>query len=225
MYFVFHWYLGVRFVRSAVLLVLPIKGAWYFYFWILTEPILWLLNVLVVRELFTLVLAPHPAIQRLGRWLVQAAFAVGLIAAALLLQLPAPGQPGFSYVFQYVLSGGRIVTVVLMIFLLFLVAFLNWYPISLSRNLVLHCFVFTLYFLSLNFGYLARPIIGPYPSVALNLALVGLSALFTALWLFMTPAGEKRRMKLRAVWSSGEEQALVSQLEAFNSQLSRLGRK
>src|SRR5882672_11013929 len=64
----FFAYLLFRIPATLCTIVLSLTSSTYFYFWIWTTPMNWLLHILVVRELYGLILARHRGIYTLGRW-------------------------------------------------------------------------------------------------------------------------------------------------------------
>ena len=102
------------------------------------------------------------------------------------------------------------------------------YPITLSRNIVVHSMVFSVYFLGNTVLYLLLSMRGkgirdPHGHLcsvdAVTLAAMGA-------WLVMlNPAGEVRKLRLRPQWMPGREEELVSQLNHLNAALLRAARK
>ena len=224
-YRVFFCYLIFSTCRSAALLAFDINGPTYFWVWLVSEPANWVLNVLLVRELFSLVLGHHPGLGRLSRWLFHGALGLGLLVAGLTLLAKGSGLPGQSFFLLAILLVTRSIGITVVVFVLALVAFLNWYPISLTYNVVRHAIVFAAYFLCISMSYLARVLTGDELIEPVNAALVILSAICTALWLSLNRQGEERQIMLRSKWSHADERVMLGHIDALNSQLLRTSRK
>src|SRR2546428_397754 len=65
-YRLFFAYVMLQLARSVVLLPLSSKGVTYYRIWVITQPLLWLLYVLVVFELYSLVWKQYRGIYSLG---------------------------------------------------------------------------------------------------------------------------------------------------------------
>jgi hypothetical protein len=224
-YPVFFGYLLFSTARSAALLTLDVTSHMYFWVWLCTEPIYWVMNILVVRELFSLVLDRHAGLGRLSRWLLHGGLGAGVILASVSLLAQGSELPGRSIWLWAVVVVTRCVGITVLVFLLALVAFLNWYPVSLSSNLIRHCILFAAYFLCMSLGYLVRVLTGDNLTESVNLLMVSTSAICASIWLTLSRAGEERRMMLRSAWTRSDERVMLGHLESFNAQLLRAARK
>ena len=224
-YPVFFWYLVFCTARSAALLGFNVASAMYFWIWLVTEPVNWVLDVLLLRELFFLVLGHHPGIGRLSRWLFHTALIAGIGISGLTLLAKGPELPGHSIWLLAVLLVTRCVAITVLVFLFALVAFLNWYPVNLTHNVVRHTIVFAVYFLCLSMGYLVRVATGNELIGPVNAVLLAFLTACAGVWLTMTQAGEQRQIMLRSKWSRADERVMLRQLDALNAQLLRASRK
>jgi hypothetical protein len=224
-YPVFFWYVSVSACRSAALMAFDFRSATYFWIWLLSEPLNWVLNVLLVRELFSLVLRQHRGIGRLSRWLFYCALIAGVTVSGISLLAEGSELPGQSMWLLAVFLVTRCVAITVVVFLLALVAFLNWYPVNLSHNVVRHSVVFAVYFLCITMGYLVRVVTGNDLIAPINVVLVALSAVCAGTWLTLTREGEERQIMLRSKWSHADERVMLGHLDALNSQLLRTSRK
>ena len=113
----------------------------------------------------------------------------------------------------------------LVIFILLILFFLSWYPISLSRNLVIHTAVFALFLISASMGYLVKNVNGVEAHHAVNLVHLVITVGCWSAWMFfLTPQGEETKRVVRE-WSGEEEKRLVDRLTAINASLVRATRK
>jgi hypothetical protein len=234
-------FLCFQVVRSFTLLVIgtpaAVKllrlGAWfphphqaYAWTWVRTEPVLWLFYILVVLELYSLVLVNYKGLHTVGRWVFLIAITLAVLISGLSV-LPTLGNPNEKAVviFYYALVA-RGIMFSLVLFILLILFFLSWYPISLSRNLVIHTFVCTIYLISHSLGYLVRNVEGTVVTYAVNLANQCITIICFGAWmLLLTRKGETTKMVVRREWTLEEEKRLVDQLTAINSSLLRATRK
>jgi hypothetical protein len=206
-------------------LLIDVKSVRYLHFWLYTEPVTWLLDILVVFELYRLVLEKHKGLYSLGRWIMYAALAVSAFLSILTL-LPhfTPSTPPHSNVFNYYLAMERGVTSSLAIFIFLILLFLSRYPVPLSRNVLVHTALYSIYFLSGTLGALLASVFGLriYDQVAIFMT--GVSSVCAFAWFFLLNAkGEETQAHLPFYGVEYERRAL-DQLEALNATLLKVSR-
>jgi hypothetical protein len=208
------------------LLVLDVKSGLYQKFWTVTVPLFWLLYLLVVFELCGLILEKHKGLYTLGRWAMFLGLAVAVTLSVLsLLPRITPATPQRSRIMGYILATERGVDFSLAIFILLILFFLSRYPVPLSRNVVVHSVVFSLFFLSNTLGVLLRSVFGLHISVEINLFLMGISSACVVAWLVLLNAkGEKVRVRTLH-FGHGDEERILLQLDSLNDTLLRASRK
>lgn len=219
-------YLSVRFLRSLMLLPFNPTETIYGTLWMATEPVLWLLYVLIVLELCSLILGKFRGIATASQWAVSLALAVSILVSLLTLSadLSVPIVKYPEIVYFNVIRRGLFSS--LLLFLLLMIAFLRWYPVPLSRNLVTHTIIFAVYFSSYAAGLLIRNLLGFGVTRLFSTALEAISVACLAAWiLLLSPAGEARPLKLRPKIDPSDEQRILEHLNALNSSLLRTGRK
>jgi len=221
----FFLYLLFGIMRSVLLLPFNPNQRTYSYIWVFSKPIIWLFYILIVLELHSLVLQKHRGIYSFGRWLLYGGMAVSISISALAL-IPQWGAPHHSKVLDLIVVIERGLISSLLIFLFILVAFLNWCPIPLSRNLILHCIVYSIFFLAGTMTSLYREVTGfqvnrTYSTIKLIITIVCQLAWF----FFLTRRGETETTMLRKAWQVPDERGLMDQLAAINSSLLRTARK
>jgi hypothetical protein len=213
-------------IRTAVLFPLGPRTIIYYHVWLATQPFLWLSYVLTVSELYSLVLTHYRGICSLGRWFFFGAVATAAIISALTV-LPTIGAPPARYpmIYYYALIERGVVTS-LAIFLLLLLLLVVWFTIPLSRNLLTHCIVYSVYFFANNVIFLYQQLVGRAAS-----NLVTISKLTVALgcyycWAFLlSRTGEDRTASLHFGRRPLEEKRLLGQLEGLSATLLRSARK
>jgi hypothetical protein len=200
----------------------PLRTTLYGYLFLATQPLLWILYVLVILELFQVVLAAHAGITSFSRKVVSWALAVAAaISLATLLFDLQDRNPGPQYVIlSYFYLLDRVVHSTLLLFLVLLTGFLAYFPVPLHRNARVHAAIFSFYFLSKTAVLLARNLLGATIGDQANLwmrvvaiaCLTGWAALFSE-------AGEMRLV--RSNWASHpkDEEKLMAQLDAINRTL------
>src|ERR1041385_8014565 len=152
-------FLCIQVGRSTVLFivdaVIRTRQA-YSWTWVHTEPILWFSYILLVSELYSLVLQKYKGLETVGRWVlyiaVPIAITISIVSVLPSLQKPASELP-IRFYFDLVNRG---IMFALVIFILLILSFLSWYPITLSRNVVIHCVICTIFLISASMGYLVR---------------------------------------------------------------------
>src|SRR5579871_417139 len=155
-YRVFFAYFLFRVPDTAIpLFIKDVKSSTYFYFWVYSEPLIWVFYVLVVLELCRLVLEKHRGLYSLGKWAMFAGMGVSVtiaLASVLAKFKAAPVQRAVislkTSIVWYMYGVDRGVTFCLVVFLLLMLLLLSRYPVRLSRNVVVHTTLYTLFFLS-----------------------------------------------------------------------------
>jgi len=223
-YRVFSFFLIFETLRSGVFTSLNQASGAYQKVWVLTEPLEWLFYILVVLEIYALVLEDYRGLSTVGRGALIAAVVVALLASG--ISLIAPSQSTQSLLMRYYYVAERAVYFSLVVFLLTILGVLMQYPITLSRNIIVHSMVFSVYFLANTVVYLLLSMRGvdAIPVVTYAFSVTTLAAV--GAWLvLLTAAAEFRKMALRPHWMPGREEELVSQLNHLNAALLRAGRK
>src|SRR5262249_47388431 len=155
----------------------------YFYCWVLTEPLVWIFHVLVVRELIGLVLQRHHGLYTLGRWAMYFGIVVSVSLSLISLMLKfKPGAAQKSQVIAYFYGTDRGVNLCLALFLILMVVLISRYPISLGRNIILHAVLFTTFFLGSSLTALLRSVLGIHLFTDIDTGLMALTAACTFGW-------------------------------------------
>jgi hypothetical protein len=226
-YRIFFCYLIFSTLNQGVLGAIDQRSNAYEYIWVWTEPFVWLLSILVVLEIYALVLQDYRGLSTAGRWSLIAAVAIALLCSAISMMAPSQLTTQGHLMRTYYVTE-RAVNFSLAVFLLSILWLLLQYPITLSRNIIIHSLVFSVYFLSNTVLYLLLSVrffgkaslsVVSYASDAVTLAAVG------AWLMLLSPVGEMRKQSLRPQWMPGREEVLVNQLNQLNAALLRAARK
>jgi hypothetical protein len=226
-YRIFFFYSVFATLQLGALAGMGQKSNAYQKIWVLTEPFVWLFYVLMVLEIYSLVLQDYRGLSTAGRWTLIAAVIVALLASG--LSLMAPSQSTQSHLMRYYYVAERAVYFSLAVFLLTILGILMQYPITLSRNIIVHSMVFSFYFLGNTVLYLLLSMRGKESVAQLQAFIFAVSYALDAItlaalgaWLVMlNPAGELRKLSLRPQWMPGREEDLVMQLNHLNAALLR----
>jgi hypothetical protein len=198
----------------------------YVTFWEITQPLTWFFSVWLILELYTLILEKHKGLATFGRWVQYAGFGLATLMSLLVMapQIRVAGH-GSKAVFVYYYAVERGVDCGMLAFLLVLLFWLTQYPVPLSRNVLVHSFVYTTLFFADSLALFARMFFGMQLWAPAAAALNVVFALCLLAWLILlTPKGEETRMRLLH-FSADDEERVLAQLESLNRTLLRVGRR
>jgi hypothetical protein len=198
----------------------------YVTYWKILQPFTWLFSVWVVLELYTIILEKHKGLATFGRWMQYAGFVVSTVVSLLaLLPRIRAGTSHADPVLVYYYAIERGVDCGMLVFLLVLLVWLTHYPVPLSRNVVIHSFVYAALFLTNSVGLFGQAFFGFELSRPMTLALTGAFGLCILTWLtFLNAKGEEVRVTVLQFTPEHEERVL-QQLETVNQALLRLSRR
>jgi hypothetical protein len=198
----------------------------YFYLFIYSEPFLLLAYILVVIELYRLVLERYKGLYTLGRWAMYGATVIsGTVSFLLLLPKIAPSTSDDSKWLFYEVGVERGVDLALVIFILLIVWFLSKYPVPLSRNVVIHTAIYSVFFLSDALVLLWRTMLGSEVEVSFNVLATAISsACSLAWWLMLSAEGEEVKAQSPQLRPESEER-IMQQLDLINATLLKVAKK
>jgi hypothetical protein len=210
---------------SAWPLCLDSRSAAYYWTWIYSEPLNWIFQILVVRELCGLVLERYRGLCTLGRWGMYAGIGIaGAISLASLLPHIPNRVSRRSHLLSYMQGGERGVYLALGLFLLLMMVLVSRYPVPLSRNVLLNAVIFTILFFSNSLAALLHTIFDLRIGHSVDAGLGGLGVITLVAWLFfLTPRGEEIRVELVHLQPEREEHVL-RYLDDLNRLVLNLGR-
>lgn len=225
-YPVFTWYLVFVALDSLWPVLISQKTTLYARLWTFTEPSLRILSIFCILELYRLMLERYKGLYSLGRWVMYGASLLSAVISILLLlpQIP-PAMPQPTRYIGYAFAFNRGVDFSLTIFILLTLAFLSQYPITLSRNLVVHASLFSIYFISRGTYLLVRRAIWKSTAPTLDLVFAGIVAACTIAWFFLlSPKGEEVKAS-RLRFSPEYEARVLQKLDALNEVLLKSARR
>ncbi|MBI1896697.1 MAG: hypothetical protein HYS04_09225 [Acidobacteria bacterium] len=211
-------YLLFELLRTSVVgFLVPYGTNLYFWFYVGTEIGGWLLYGLVVLELFGLVLRHHAGIATVGRWAVMAAVGLSVAFSALTLLLGLERGALDHQIVDDFFVMDRLAMSSLLFFLVLVTLFLLWFPIALSRNVVVHACTFAFFFLTRTLVFLSVNFFGRTVLAYSNATMHILSVICLLLWaILLTPAGEKVVIRSRRRFSPEDEQRVLAHLDSIN---------
>jgi hypothetical protein len=189
--------------------------------------VLWLSYILVVYELYSLVLKQYRGIYSVGRRFFFAGVAISSVAANVLVMATTATVLGGGQRMLYPYSlVERSIFGALAIFLFLLLVLVTWFPVPLSRNLLIHATIYTAYFFINNVFVMIWQLAGKKVVALTNDVRLLTAIVCYASWVFLlSRSGEERTASLSLGRSEVEERRLLDQLKSLNSTLLRTARK
>jgi hypothetical protein len=222
----FAFYLSLLVLEVVVLLSISKYNTHYFEVYVGTESVMWVAQILVITELFSLVVNPYPGIARTARTFIWIAFGAAFLLSTAFAVLSPSAAPGDFPTIQRYLFVSRVISFTVLAFLFLLLAFLLYFPISLSRNVVSYACGYVLYFASRALTRLIGNLVeARYFEVLSVVSLLVVLGCLIFWILFLNRRGEDLDVTLGHRWSPAAAKSLTGQLDAINSMLLRTGRK
>lgn len=228
----------IRFVTSGLyrtyrfffiyLIVVTIQGLYpfvvrqdinlYAYIFFATEGAIVLLYALIVLELYSLVLRDLPGIASLSRRYIKIALGIAIVVSLLLL-IEFEQVPRTSIARFFTIESTLVCSLVLFVFLI--TAFLVYYPIPLSRNVIFYSIGYAVYFTSKALALFLHNT-GHGWDVLFEFTLLCVSTACLLFWIFsLSPAGEGKTIVIGHKWNQKDEERLREQLDLINRTLMR----
>jgi hypothetical protein len=217
-------YIAFEMLRVPTMLAIPFRSQLYGRLFFATQPIAWILFVLVVLELFQLVLRNHAGIATLGKKALTWSLVLSVVisGATLLIELQEI-RPESAFLVNFILLD-RLVMSSLLVLLLCLIVFLTYFPVPLVRNIRVHASIFSAYFAVRTSVLFVVTLFGLETVRVVNIVGQMLAIACLLSWIFLLkPTGETVPVRQRP--SSEQEARLLAQLEALNETLLRSARK
>ncbi|MEK7752111.1 MAG: hypothetical protein AAB654_09365 [Acidobacteriota bacterium] len=172
-------------------------------------------------ELSSIALRDFRGLASFGRKTLSVGLAICLVASVATLVVDASQSPGDFRLLLAANLARRAIYSTLTLYVLLLAGFLLWFPVPVTRNLLLHTVL--LFFFSLTGTALlfVRNLLGPSVIPQVSVALLAGNTICLAGWLGLTRAGEHRPAGMRPHWRPETERHLLDQLSALNASLTR----
>ncbi|MGI8962056.1 MAG: hypothetical protein ACR2IV_20320 [Bryobacteraceae bacterium] len=200
----------------------------YRIIWIVAQSVIWICTLWTVYALLDAVLTNLPGILGFSRKLLNGAF----ISAGILALLTAPPEYSVSGAAEFLdpiaraVSIGfvldRVLSTVALLVLVSILGFLLWFPVEVSKNLIVFSTGFLVYFAAKTALLLTRSF---WSHQSLNLVsnlIMFISCACYAYWaMFISRQGENVPVRVGHSWRVREQERLIGQLEAINAALLR----
>jgi hypothetical protein len=225
-YRVFFAYLIFRAISMVCVSFLNKASNPYFYFYVATQPIFWFFYIAMVWELFGLVLARHQGFFTLGRRAMYVVSAVSVAASAIsLIHKITPQMPQSSVAVGLIVAIERGLDFSLAIFLILMLFVLSWYTVPLSRNVVAHAVIYTLFFLAGGMSMILRTLFGLKNLDAVDTGVMVATCACILAWFFLLSAkGEETPVK-QPWFAPEQEERILIHLDALNAALLKVAKK
>ena len=202
-----------------------IRSNLYYYLFLYSDPIFLLAYIWVVMELYGLVLERYKGLYTLGRWAMYGAIVIsGTISILTMLPKLGPSVPEPSKKVMYEVYAERGIDFALVIFILLIVWFLSKYPVPLSRNVVVHTVIYSIFFLSDALILLWRLMLGYNVGGTYNVVATAIGSACTVAWAVLLTAKGEEVPQLPQIRPEAEER-ILHQLDALNATLLKVSQK
>lgn len=219
-------FIAFQILRQSILAGFSIRSTIYGYLFFAMLPILWVLYVLVLLELFQAALGERQGIATFGRKFVISAMGIGATIGVSTLFLNLQEQKPQYVILENFVLADRVVESALVIFLLLLTAFLAYFPVTLHRNAKIHAAVLSFYFLAKTAVLSFRSLFGVSVGVEANVAGRLITTACLLCWIsLLTKAGEQRVVHSNWISGAENEEKLLAQLDAINATLLKTAKR
>jgi hypothetical protein len=222
-YPLFFIFLCIPVAPQTALIIWGANSKEFFRVWSVVEPIRNVVYILVVWELFSIIFRRYAGLRSLARWMMGIAACIALVGFVFSLRMR--GSRLFATYTLGVVRFERGVAFGLVIFIVILLYLISRYPITLARNHIVLCLLYSGWFLG-DSAILGISSFLPKDFVSVvNDCLAVLEIASYAGWaLLLSAAGEYQEARIRHHLSSSTEAVLVGKLNALNDALLRAGR-
>ena len=220
-WFVAFWVFSIA--RTLALFSFSPRSWTYYYIWIYTQPVLWLLAILVVLELFRRILQKYQGLQSASHTFFLGTSAIAVLVSVVAVALASGSPQLLSHHFMLIERG---VYSTLSLLLIGLVGFVWWFPIPVARNLVLHVLTYTVFFGSMSISIVARNLLGTEAASMTNLIRFAITITCQLVWIFLlSRQGEDVEVDFGHRATPEQEDQLLAQLDAINQALASQSRR
>jgi hypothetical protein len=188
--------------------------------YMVAQPLMWLLYISMVIEVFQKVFARFPGIARLAQRVVIVSMGLAFLFALLSIGGDlSTGWSGRSMIFRYTVIL-RAISCALSFFMILIAGFLVWMPVPLPANTIRHSFLFFSYFfVTTGVYYVLNTTSAGFLTVANLLTSVLTMAALVSWYFLVQPEGEVAAAPRHVPISSSAE--MLGRLEGLNRTLSR----
>ncbi|MFL6352069.1 MAG: hypothetical protein ACJ74Z_09490 [Bryobacteraceae bacterium] len=232
-YRVFCLFLVCEFVASLLSFIKSVADEAlpdYRIMWMLGRAVIWIFTLWTVYALLDAVLANLPGVLRFSRKLLNSAFVVAVIFGLLtarpqysVADLSGQTDP-IQRIVDVAIVMDRVVCTIALFALVAILSFLLWFPVKLSKNLIVFTTGFLVYFaakgaLLLTYNLWSTDILRL--RAVSNIIMLISGACFAYWAIFVSRQGETVSVRIGHSWHVEEQERLIGQLEAINAALLR----
>jgi len=213
-------------VRMGIAAAFPRDTDAYGYYYFITQPLVWILYVLITLEVFQGAFAEFPGIYSLSRKALTGSVVVAAVIAVATVGIDFSKPDGPYQFLEVFLLLERTVVLSLVVFVLALTLLLSWFPVQLNRNALTHVIIFSLFFAAKAAMLFSRNLFGVSFTRAGNIGLLCAVVICLCLWLvFLVENKESRLVRSGVPHDPAKEARLMQQLNALNETLAGSLRK
>lgn len=227
-YQVFCAFLAVEVVAGAVIWMSAALRLQYDYrvIWFALAPFSWVFTLLTVYALLGAILDQLPGVLSFSQFLLKISFFVaGGIGAAVAIQVTRGGPAVHGLWMKAVLFAvgmERAVSLIAVLVLLGIEAFVLWFPVRMARNLFVFSAGLTVYFLLRAVSVLGLGVLSHQQETLLSNITMSALTLCYVYWLAtITARGELTEVQIGHSWSSEAQESALRELERMNTILLR----
>jgi hypothetical protein len=218
-------YFLVQLIVSLCLMQVSYQSNAYTYVYVGGEVAAQLLAYFALLELYGNALARHKGLARFGRAAVWIVTGLVTILATLSATLDQDIPRGQSPILHRYFTVERTVDIAILLFLLVIALFITWFPVKMSRNVVLSIAGFSLLYVAKAGVLLALNLMPHSRLAAINGLTMVLTGGITITWSCLV----RREVANDEVvaghaWDPEEMEHLSHQLDTINTALTRFGR-
>ncbi len=204
--------------RSALLMYCRSNDSAYAWVYVLTTPVLCLLQVWAGLEVYRHVFEAYSGLAVLGRRsLLLTALVGGILAFVYAYAGSRVGGELFPML-RFVLLFESVVAFIVLFFLVTLIGFMLWFPVPLKRNVVGYVFGLCAVLATICAGVAMRVFAGAGAAVIAATVIMAVSALTFGCWAATFGAsGEKVMPEGTLRRSPGDQERLLDQLKSLNA--------
>src|ERR1051326_5258299 len=216
-YRAFTLYIAIQIAQSLVLLPFRPHSNVYSVIYQISQPLVVMICILVVVELYSHVFERYPGIARSGRYAIGGGLVVSLLIS---LALSFPGLRNSAEMYPRLiiyLNSERTILFALLLFILILNALLAYFPVPLHRNTISYAIGFSIYFIAKILFSVVRAISGQGATRMMSACLLVSAVLCTVFWIiFLKPAGEVKGVVVHHS-GAGDRERLFAQLTPLHA--------
>jgi hypothetical protein len=221
-YTAFALFIGFEIAFAVVTIRIQTNTTLYAYWYFVNAFLRWTLISFIVVGLYREALRELPGLATAGRWVLSGGIGAAAIVSVFSLQADLVNRAQKFPILLAVHVTERAIATTLALLILIMVAFLSWFPVKLSRNVISLLFGWGVILVCRSSILIFRNAVGPQTALGVGVAILGITLLTNVFWaLRLRPAGEARAETVRRVAEPEQAERLVRRLDAMNSALIR----